>query len=134
MEALSLGGGDPVEPGGIRRDSALPSYSRPLIFFNPCRIEESLPCPLDPGVWARSFVENGAAVFCGALWSVEEELAHEFARAFYMGLLNRQPLGHAVRLARAAVKVLGIRRGSPAWLAYTVYGDPLAVANPARFR
>ncbi|MDP7033438.1 MAG: CHAT domain-containing protein [Planctomycetota bacterium] len=134
MKSLPFSSGERMEPGSISRGVELSFLNRPLVFMNSSDTGHGGGVPLDPEVWARAFLRTGASVFTGAIWSVEEDLAHEFARSFYMNLLNRQVLGHAVRLARLAVKMIGLRRGSPAWLAYVVYGDPVADANPARIR
>ena len=74
------------------------------------------------GGWAAQFLQAGAAAFIGTYWSVYDRPAHEFAQALYGRLLGGMPLGLAAREARGAIRSLG----DPTWLAYTVFGNPLA--------
>jgi len=100
--------------------------ARPLVFLNACQVGRSALSLTDVGGWAQEFLEDGAAAFIGAYWSVYDQAAHDFALAFYGRLLAGLPIGQAVREARAAIKPLG----DPTWLAYTVFADPLATVQP----
>ncbi|HSN88522.1 MAG TPA: CHAT domain-containing protein, partial [Thermoanaerobaculia bacterium] len=66
----------------------------------------------------------GAGAFIGPYWSVRDQAAGSFARAFYRELLTGEPIGEAARRARLEVREK--HPGNPTWLAYTVYADPLA--------
>jgi hypothetical protein len=96
----------------------------PLVFVNAGR---TTPVSEDALVisqkWARSVIEKRAAAFVGAQWCVAPEAATEFARAFYEPIVEQASLGEAVLSARRAIRD---RPGDPTWLAYAVYGDPLA--------
>lgn len=79
----------------------------------------------DIGGWAKQFLDRGAGAFLGPYWSVYDQSAYAFAREFYSRLLIGMPIGKAVQEARAAIK----SSGSPTWLAYTVFADPLATVT-----
>jgi hypothetical protein len=97
----------------------------PLVFVSAGRTgpvtEESFSRPV---TWARTLIDRRAAAYIGSQWDVSSGAATEFAREFYEALVERRvSLGDAALQARRAI--LG-RPGDPSWLAYTVYGDPLA--------
>ena len=67
------------------------------------------------------FLRAGAGAFIGSLWAVRDGSAFRFATNFYEQLKSGRTLGEAVNAGRQAV----LSRGQdPAWLAYSVYGDP----------
>ena len=74
------------------------------------------------GGWASRFLKAGAGGFLGAYWSIYDEPALNFAKAFYDRLFAGDPVGKAAREARLAIK----GTGDPTWLAYTVFADPMA--------
>lgn len=94
----------------------------PLVFLNACRIGRSAMSLTDIGGWAGEFLRAGAGAFIGAYWSIYDQAANDFAKAFYSKLLAGMEIGRAVKEARMAIKPLG----DPTWLAYTVFADPLA--------
>lgn len=98
--------------------------TRPLVFLNACQTGRVGHTLTDLGGWAPKVLQTGAGAFLGTLWSVSDRGAEIFARTFYEELLAaRKPIGQAVRQARLAV-----RRelpGDPAWLAYSLYANPL---------
>ena len=97
----------------------------PLVFLNACQTGREALSLTGMGGWARNFVEAGAAGFVGSLWSVYDEAACQFAKAFYNHLLAGETIGQAARAARAAIRPLN----DPTWLAYTVFADPLAMVR-----
>ena len=113
----------PEDLGGVVSNLGL---ARPLVFLNACQIGRSALSLTDIGGWAAQFLRAGAAAFVGAYWSVYDQAAHDFARAFYGRLLAGLSIGQAAQEARAAIKPLG----DPTWLAYTVFADPLATVQP----
>jgi CHAT domain-containing protein len=76
--------------------------------------------------WACAFVRAGVGAFVGSLWEVRDASARAFAESFYGSLLDHKSLGEAMKEGRRAVEQRG--DGDPTWLAYTLYGDPNAVA------
>jgi hypothetical protein len=109
----------PEDLSGETRNLGLAS---PLVFLNACQIGRSAMSLTDIGGWAAQFLRAGAGAFIGAYWSIYDESAVAFAKAFYDKLLSGMEIGQATKEARLAIKPLG----DPTWLAYTVFADPLA--------
>ncbi|MEV7243041.1 CHAT domain-containing protein [Streptomyces sp. NPDC093248] len=99
---------------------------RPLIFINACRAAGAVPQYTRMLGWAQQFMGAGAGAFVGTLWAVRSDSAQRFAEAFYASLSAGEPLGTAVHRARSHA---GHDETDPTWLAYTVYGDPAAIAS-----
>ena len=95
---------------------------RPVVFLNACQIGRSAMSLTGIGGWATKFLSAGAGAFIGAYWSVYDQAAHDFAKAFYQQLLSGETVGKAAQVARAQIKP----GGDPTWLAYTVFAHPLA--------
>jgi hypothetical protein len=96
----------------------------PLIFFNAChsgRLGFSL---TRLGSWGAEFVQSGCGGFVGSLWSVTDEAALAFARAFYHAMSHEMPIGEAMLQARLAVHRL--YPNDPTWIAYCCFADPMA--------
>ena len=49
------------------------------------------------GGWASRFLKAGAGGFLGAYWSIHDEPALDFAKAFYTRLFAGDPVGKAAR-------------------------------------
>jgi hypothetical protein len=75
---------------------------------------------------ASPFVRAGASAVAGPWWPTSEIADRIFWPTFYDLLMRRVPLGEAVWRARMSVKA--VLSQSPDWLAYTLFGDPLAEA------
>ncbi len=75
---------------------------------------------------ALPFVRAGASAVAGPWWPTSEIADRIFWPAFYDLLMRRVPLGEAVWQARMSVKA--VLSQNPDWLAYTLFGDPLAEA------
>jgi CHAT domain-containing protein len=100
--------------------------ARPLVFFNACRSAGEMSWLSQMSGWAGKFVEAGAGAFLGSLWAVRSSSARTFAQSFYEQFVDQgKPLGESSLVARKAIAAEG---GDPTWLAYTVYGNPAAVA------
>jgi hypothetical protein len=112
----------PEEISGVLRNLG---RSRPLVFLNSCYGARGGLTIVGTGGWARRCLDAGAGAFIGAYWSVSDEAAFGFARAFYHEVREGKSLGAAVRAARAAIRA----PDDPTWLAYTVFGDPSAVVR-----
>ena len=123
--AMLLEDGEELTPEDLSGVVSNLGLARPLVFLNACQIGRSALSLTDIGGWAAQFLRAGAAAFIGAYWSVYDQAAHDFARAFYGRLLAGLPIGEAVREARVAIKPLG----DPTWLAYTVFAYPLAAVK-----
>jgi hypothetical protein len=94
----------------------------PIVFLNACESGQQAPSLTDWGGWPRAFWGAGAGAFVGTSWSVYERPASTFAQAFYDSLLGGATLSEAAVAGRAAAKALG----DGSWLAYVVYGNPVA--------
>ena len=123
--AISLDGG-PLRPSDVavavqgRRMAA----ASPLVFLSACRAADEAPRLIETMAWAKQFMGAGAGAFVGSLWPVRSSSAKAFAGAFYHTLVAEgEPLGIASLRARMAIAE---DVGDPAWLAYTVYGNPSA--------
>jgi len=78
----------------------------------------------DPYTWASAFIENGAEMFIGSLWPIEDETSTHFSLKFYNNLFNKKEnsLGKAFTKARESIKY----HNDPyyTWLAYVLYANP----------
>jgi hypothetical protein len=100
--------------------------SAPTVFINACRSAGKSPTYNRLDGWASKFLEAGAGAFIGSLWSVTDGTAREFAEELYRQLQGGSLLGEAVMRARQAA---ASQLDDPTWLAYTVYGNPLAAVS-----
>jgi hypothetical protein len=98
--------------------------SKPLVFLNACQVGRSAMSLTDVGGFAGKFLKAGAGAFVGAHWSIDDEIAYEFAKVFYDRLLAGETIGQATQASRLDVKEK--HAGDPTWLAYTVFADPFA--------
>jgi CHAT domain-containing protein len=100
----------------------------PVVFLNACRVGQNGMTIAGAGGFAQSFLKpksrQGAGVFVGCLWSIGDQPASTFASTFYRSLTERATLVDAAKAAREAAK----SAGEFTWLAYSVYGDPMARA------
>jgi len=101
-----------------------------LAFMNACESGREIPWLLGPADesnrafgLASTFLGAGC-YYIGAMWPVFDEPASDFALAFYSSILiDREPLGVAIRIARQ--RVYDVHAESDlSWSSYTLYGDP----------
>ena len=100
-----------------------------LVFMNACDAGNVGSGLASIGGWAKRFFDVGASAFVGPAWEVHTDLAAIFAEAFYdrlFALHGHTPttLGQAVREARRCVKEADPANST--WMAYVLYGNPLA--------
>jgi CHAT domain-containing protein len=101
--------------------------TRPLVFLNACRSSSENFEYTRSTSWARAFMRAGAGAFVGTMWAVRSTSASEYAEAFYSSLVvERRPLSEAAQFARESIRG---NSADPTWLAYTVYGEPDAIAG-----
>ncbi|MBV9104572.1 MAG: CHAT domain-containing protein [Verrucomicrobia bacterium] len=100
--------------------------SRPIVLLNACQIGRVGYQLTGIGGFAKAFLERGAGVFVGSLWSVGDYPARTFTEAWYDALLSGSPLSEATILAREQAR----RAHDATWLAYVVYGHPHAKLAP----
>lgn len=95
---------------------------RPLVFLHACEAGRFGVGLTAWGGWPQTFMEAGAGAFIGASWPVRDQPAGLFACAFYEALWEGRTLSEAAQRARDAAKPVG----DASWLAFKVYGHPLA--------
>jgi CHAT domain-containing protein len=66
------------------------------------------------------FLDAGASVFIGTLWSVNDDTAFNFVKQFYKQSSLGSSLGESVKNARNTCK----QECDTSWLAYQLYGHP----------
>jgi hypothetical protein len=97
-----------------------------LVFINACQTGREGEGVAGVAGFAEAFIRpnrgKGAQVFVGALWSVDDKLALNFASAFYDELIAGSTLAEAGKAARKACK----GANDFTWLAYSIYGEPFA--------
>lgn len=74
--------------------------------------------------WASTFVRAGCSAFVGSLWAVQPNVEAAFVSAFYNSIWSGQTLGVAFQTARRLAKT--VVPESLDWLAYVLFGDPMA--------
>jgi molecular chaperone DnaK (HSP70) len=124
---IAMDGGSfvPALLNGAVTTRALAARS-PLVFINACRTAAPVPQYTQLLGWAGQFMAAGAGAFIGTLWAVPSDSARVFAEAFYDRLKANRTLGKAVQEARRAISD---DIADPTWLAYSVYGDPVATVT-----
>ncbi len=114
----------PVEGGFISPSTVtLGKLNQPFIFMNACSTGRQTIKYSRINGWATKFIDNGASVFIGTLWPVDETRAKDFAESFYNNLKEGIAIGEAVKTAR----MLSKRDHDVAHLAYVVYSQPSLV-------
>jgi hypothetical protein len=96
----------------------------PLVFMNACTSSGTTPLYTELASWADRFLRAGSGAFIGTLWEVRDKSARTFSEALYGELAAGNTLGAAMRAGRSAIHASNA--GDPTWLAYTLYGNPLA--------
>jgi biopolymer transport protein ExbB len=97
------------------------SNQHPLVFMNSCTSGGAAPLYAEMAGWADSFLGAGCGAFIGSLWEIRDTSAFVFAQKFYDEVSGGKSLGESMRAARSALKT-----SDPTYLAYTLYGNPLA--------
>jgi len=125
LSRISLDEQEVLTPEDLSGKVANLGRTWPLVFLNACQTGRNSLSLTDLGGWAPKLLDAGAAAFLGTLWEVSDRGAEIFARTFYQELLvDKKPIGEAVRQARLTVRTE--LPGNSAWLAYTLFADPLA--------
>jgi hypothetical protein len=122
---LVLDQGEDLWPDDLSGEVGNLGNTWPLAFLNSCQSGRAGFSLTHLGGWAPALLRAGAGAFLGPLWAVSDQGAEFFARSFYQALLTeKKSIGEAVRQARLAVRTE--MPGDPAWLAYTLFAEPLA--------
>ncbi len=94
----------------------------PMVVLNACQTGRTGYQLTGVGGFAQSFLQAGAGLFVGALWSVLDDPASTFTNTFYEALYSGQTVTEAAIAARRQAQ----KEGEATWLAYAVYGHPNA--------
>jgi len=99
-----------------------PDGNRGVIVLNACQVGQAGWQLTSIGGFADASLAAGAGIFVGALWSVGDSPARIFTESLYKALRAEKQLAEATTIAREASRAAG----DATWLAYAVYGHPLA--------
>ena len=98
---------------------------RPIVFINACNSAKSGFNYTKIGGWAERFVNSKVGVFIGAMWEVNDELAFQFAKTFYIKLLKENlTVAEAFQKSREVIRDAAPYNST--WLAYSLYANPQA--------
>ncbi len=101
--------------------------NRPFFFFNACEVGRAGNFSGFVEGFAPTVLEAGASGYIGALWSIGDSGAKNFAEKFYATMtedLSKE--GSSVLMADLMRKTKAefLKNGDPTYLAYVFYGDP----------
>ncbi len=101
--------------------------NRPFFFFNACEVGRAGNFSGFVEGFAPTVLEAGASGYIGALWSIGDSGAKNFAEKFYATMseeLSKE--GSSVSMADLMRKTKSefLKNGDPTYLAYVFYGDP----------
>ncbi|BDZ55893.1 hypothetical protein GCM10025870_29660 [Agromyces marinus] len=94
----------------------------PIVFLNACDLGRLPSGERSLGGFPEAFLRRGAAAFIGCSWSVGDDAAGSFVRAFYVALVKGATLAEATRGARRAAA----SAADLSDLAFAVYAHPRA--------
>jgi CHAT domain len=120
LSALELEGHVHLRPEEIVGKAMTFGQSHPIVILNACQSGNQNFSLTGIQGWATKFLDAGASVFIGTLWSVNDVTAFNFVKEFYTQLSSGTSLGESVKIARNKAKI----EGDTSWLAYQVYGHP----------
>ncbi len=114
-----------IRPIDISGEATRFGNAHPLVFMNACESGAQQIFLTGIQSWVMRMIGAGVSAFVGTLWSVTDEVAIEFAKAFYSNLLNGYSLGESVKMSRQYCRKLP-NAPDASWLAYVLYGEPNA--------
>ena len=98
---------------------------RPMVFLNACDVGRPTRGLIGTAGFAKSFIDIDASCVVGALWSVDDRVAHAVAVEFYEQVLSEPPVPFAEALRRLRARGY-TADGNDSYAAYCFYGDPTA--------
>jgi CHAT domain len=122
--AIMLPGGARISPKDLMDDDVILKFKQnhPLVFLNSCHSGRTGPTFTGLGGWAKEFIGLECGAFIGCGWEVHDELAADFAIAFYSAFAGGMKLGQSVHTARQ--EIMKKDGTNSTWLAYYLYGNP----------
>lgn len=95
---------------------------RALVFMNACSVTRQGDTLAHHEAWVDRWVRVcGCGALVAPLWPIPDDLACEFAKAFYAALERGETFAVAGRTARQRLRELA--PADPSWLAYSIYAD-----------
>lgn len=93
-----------------------------FVFLNACQTAQEI----HSSHMVDEFISYGATHVIGTLWSVRDEPASDFAKAFYDNVLadKRASIGEALRLTRYQFSKKKQNDEAATWPAFILYGNP----------
>lgn len=96
---------------------------KPMVFVNACGSSIIGHAVTGIGGFPKAFTDSGSLAFIGTMWKVPDKYALKFSETFYKNLFEKSlSIGDALKKTRVDLKDLP----NPMWLAYSLYGSPLA--------
>jgi hypothetical protein len=128
--ALQLGAAQ-ITPDDVSGTALLRGLtaSAPFFFVNACHSGRQVLALSGMGGWVNKLLQYGCSGFVGTNWEVQDDLAADFAIAFYEGLRAGRSFGEACHQARMTIRAAN--PGNSTWLAYVLYAHPLGVLRAA---
>jgi tetratricopeptide (TPR) repeat protein len=120
LSVIELEGNTHLKPRNLEGKKVTFGQSHPMVVINACQTGNQGFSLTGIQGWATRFLEAGASVFIGTLWSVNDETAFNFVKEFYNQLASGVTLGESVKNARNKCK----EDDNTSWLAYQLYGHP----------
>ena len=96
-----------------------------MVFLNACEVGRPTRGLIGTSGFAKSFIDIDASCVVGALWSVDDRVAHAVAVEFYEQVLSEPPVPFAEALRRLRARGY-TADGDDSYAAYCFYGDPAA--------
>ena len=124
MPVAEAGGSDKIEEE-VRTTKLSLRRNRPLVslsYLSAGRAERTL---LEEA-WVPTYIRAGCSAFVGPLWAVHPAVEAAFINSFYTVLWSGAALGEAFQTARRMART--VMPDSLDWLAYVLFGDPMARA------
>lgn len=118
---------DDVTPALVAREEVCDGLGveRPLVFLNACEVGGSGAALSLVAGFPGAFLYAGASALISPLWVINDRKACEIAKGFYDTVLSpahRTPIGQILR----DVRKRWVQEKHLTYLAYVLYGDPLA--------
>jgi hypothetical protein len=121
LSTISLENDDKISPNDLLGSNSKFGQDHPLVILNSCQSARQAYSITGIQSWVTNFINAGAAAVIGTTWSIDEESAVEFTKAFYTNLSKgNMTVAEAVHKTRLDCK----KTGNPTWLAYVYYGSP----------
>ena len=128
LQALLLDEPDTLTSRQVRAMPGLAKafeQSKPMVFLNACEIGRLTRGLVGTAGFAKSFIDLDASCVIGALWSVDDAVAHRVAVEFYEHVLTEPSTPFAEILRQ--IRRRGYEQdGEDSYAAYCFYGDPTA--------